>query len=648
MLQSIREKTSGWIATVILGLIILTFAFFGIEGYLQSDVVSYAARIEGPAKFWIFGKQKHDISQNEFQESLRVAREQRRAQLGDAFDAAEFEKVENKRAVLDGLIDLTIAKMAAERDGMAVANASVQKVIAEDPEFQKNGKFDPTTYQFGLTARQMSSADFEAMVRNSLSQRFVPTQIATSGFVSDKELDSYLRLGEQTRDLQILEIPPSTVAQTPPTEVEIKAWYDAHPSTYRSPETATIEYVEIDASNLAVGTVPSESELRKRYDTEKARFGTEEQKLASHILVAVDEKAPAAAVATALAKAKDIVAKAKLPGADFAALARQYSDDVGSKDAGGDLGPVGKDVFGPEFDAAFAALTKGGISDPVRLPDGWHIIEFRDVVPGSLKPFEEVRAQLVTEAQEGDRERAFSQLSDKLGDSVGNDPSQLAATAKKLNLVLNRTAPFTRSSGEGIAALPAVRKVAFSPTQLTERVASEPMEVAPNHVVVIRVVDHKAEATLPLAQVRDRVIADFSADRLDKQGKIRADAFLARAQKGESLDKLALEVGRPVTPVPAATRVAPNPALTPVVDAAFRLLPPKDGKGEYGLAKLGPDHYALVTVTAVKDGDISKYDAATRKNLRDSIARMRAEIETKAFIKSLRKGYTIEIAEDRL
>ncbi len=648
MLQSIREKTSGWIATVILGLIILTFAFFGIEGYLQSDVVSYVARIEGPAKFWIFGKQKQEISQNDFQESLRVAREQRRAQLGDAFDAVEFEKVENKRAILDGLIDLTIAKMAAERDGLAVANSSVQKVIAEDPEFQKDAKFDPTTYQFGLTARQMGSADFEAMIRKSLIQRFIPTEIASSGVVSDKELDGYLRLGEQTRDLQILEIPPSTVAPTPPTDAEIKAWYDANASKYRSPETVTIEYIELVGSTLPVATMPSDAELRKRYDSEKARFGSDEQKLASHILVAVDEKAPAAAVAAALAKARDIAAKAKAPGADFAALARQYSDDIGSKDAGGDLGPVGKGVFAPEFDAAFARLAKGGVSDPVRLSEGWDIIQLRDVIPGSLKPFEEVRAQLVSEAQEGDRERAFSQASDKLSDAVANDPSQLAATAKKLNLVLNRTGAFTRNNGEGIAALPAVRKAAFSAAQLTERVASEPMEVAPNQVVVIRVVDHKVEATMPLAQVRDRVSADFSADRLDKQGKVRADAFLARAKNGESLDKLALEVGRPVTPVPAATRVAPNPALTPVVDAAFRLLPPKDGKGQFGLAKLGPDHYALVTVTAIKDGDISKYDAATRKNLRESIARMRGEIETKAFIKSLRKGYTIDIAEDRL
>ena len=648
MLQSIREKTSGWIATVILGLIILTFAFFGIEGYLQSDVLSYAARIEGPAKFWIFGKQKHDISQDEFQQAMAAAREQQRAQQGDAFDAAQFEKVENKRAILENLIDQTIAKMAAERDKVVVSNSTVQKLIASDPQFQTNGKFDPNSYQLALAAQQMGAKDYEARVKNALLQRFVESQIATSSIVSDKELDGYLRLGEQTRDLRILEIPPSTEAPTPPTEADIKAWYDSHAAKYRSPETVTVEYIELDGSTLPVATMPSDEDLRERYNNEKARFGTEEQKLASHILVQIDEKAPAAAVAAALAKAKDIAAKAKAPGADFAALARQYSDDAGSKDAGGDLGPVGKGVFGDEFDAAFAKLAKGGVSDPVRLPDGWHIIQFRDVIPGSLKPFEEVRAQLVAEAQEGERERSFSEAAGKLSDAVNADPSQLSVAAKALKLVVNRAGPFSRTGGEGIAALAPVRKEAFSASQLADRQASDPIEISPNHVVVLRVVDHKDEATMPLAQVRDRVIADVTQDRLGKQAKARADALLARAQKGESLDTLATEVGRPVTPVPAATRVAPNPALTPVVDAAFRLLPPQDGKPQYGLAKLAPDHFALVTVTAIKDGDVSKYDAATRKNLREAIARMRADIEAKAYVKALRKNYTVDVAEERL
>jgi peptidyl-prolyl cis-trans isomerase D len=650
MLQSIREKTSGWIATVILGLIILTFGFFGIESYLQSEVVNYTARIEGPAKYFgLFGKQKRDISQDEFRNRLQQVRDQRKAAQGDAFDAAEFEKIDNKRAVLDQLIDQAIGQMAAERDGLNVSNASVQKLIAGIPDFQKNGKFDPDMYSLGLQMRQTTARDFEALVRTSLIQGLLPTQIASSGYLSDKELDRYIKLTEQTRDLQVVEIPPPVPADAvPPSAAEIAAWYDAHKSSYRSPETVTAEYIELDGSTLPVPTTVSDADLLERYKNEKARFGTEEQKLASHILVAVDEKAPAATVAAALAKAKDIAAKAHAPGADFAALARQYSDDAGSKGAGGDLGPVGKGVFGDAFDTAFAALGKGQVSEPVRLAEGWDIIQFRDVVPGSLKPFEEVRAQLLNEALEGDRERAFSDVSGKLVDSVLADPTQLAATAKKFNLVLNRTSPFTRGGGDGIAALAPVRKAAFSAAQLTERQASDAIEIAPNHIVVLRVLDHKPETVMPLAQVRDRVIADVAQDKLAKQAKTRAEALLARARKGESLDFIAAEIGGKVMPVPGAPRTPPNPALAPVFVEAFRQLPPVNGKGEIGLVKLTGDHYVLVTVTAVTEGDVSKMDAATRKTARENIARVRADVEAKAMTANLRKGYKIDVAEDRL
>jgi len=648
MLQSIREKTSGWIATVILGLIILTFAFFGIEGYLTSEVVNYAARVEGPPKFWIFGKQTYEISQDEFRKSFDQARQRERTAKGEAFNAAEFETLENKRAVLDQLIDETVSRLAAERDGLMIPTTTVQKAIAEVESFQKNGKFDADTYQLALTSQGMTPRQFDEMVRKDMTQRLLPSQLAASGFTSDAELDSYLRLSQQTRDVQFVEIPPPTVPPTAPTEAEITAWYDANKAKYRSPETVTVEYVELDAASMPVTGVAPEAELRTRYENEKARFGTEEQRFASHILVAVDEKAPAAVADTALAKARDIAAKARAPGADFGALAKQFSDDIGSKDSGGDLGPVGKGVFGDAFDTAFAALKKGDVSDPVRLPDGWHVILYRESIPGSLKPFEAVRAELESEFLEGERERVYNEASSKLVDAVYADPSQLAETAKKFNLTVNRTAPFSRASGEGIAALEPVRKAAFAPAQLTERQTSDPIEVSPNHVVVLRVIEHKPEAAIPLAQVRDGVLNDLNADRLAKASKLRAESLLARARQGESLDVLAAEVSRTVATVPGITRQAPNPALTPLVDEAFRLPHPVAGKRDVGLAKLAPDRYALVTVTAVKDGDLSALDDTTRKTLREQIARVRADVEAKAYIQTQRKSYKIEIAEDRL
>ena len=370
--------------------------------------------------------------------------------------------------------------------------------------------------------------------------------------------------------------------------------------------------------------------------------------MASHILVKVDEKAPAAAVAAALAKAQGLALRARLPGADFAALARENSDDLGSKSAGGDLGAIEKGVFGDAFDTAFFALQPGQVSAPVRLPDGWHVVWYRELQPGNAKTFEEVRGQLEVEYQDSERERNFNDLSSKLVDKIYADPSSLATASKELNLPILRSALFTRGHGDGIAALEPVRKAAFTDAQKIERQVSDTIELDQNHVVAIHVIDYQPAATLPLTQVHDRALADLNAGRLDKASKARADALLARALKGDSLDALASEVSRTVAEFPAMTRTAQNPQLKPLSDAAFRLPTPVTGKVSAGLAKIAPDHYALVVVTGVAAGDTSAITPEIRARLKEQLAQARGAVDAQSLIRDLRKQYTIKVAEDRL
>ena len=647
MLQSIREKTSGWIATIILGLIILTMALWGIESYLSPTVENYAARISGPPKFWKFGAQKRDISPDEFRKRFDMVRNQRRQQEGKAFDAAAFETLENKRAVLDQYVDETLLAMAAERDGLGLAKQAVQQKVLEIDAFKVGGKFDRKQYELVLQGQNMSPMQFEALVRSDLLSGTVRDEIAKSGVSGDADLDAYLRLAQQKRDVRFVAVPPPAPGAAP-TEAELAAWYRAHAAQYRSAERVTVEYVELQAAGMPVSTVADEASLRERYEAVKSKYGTLEQKLASHILVKVDEKAPPAAVAAAKAKADALAARARAPGADFAALARANSDDVGSKDSGGDLGAVEPGVFGDAFDKAFAQLQPGQVSAPVRLPDGWHVIQYRERVAGNTKPFEEVRPELEAEYLESERERAFNDLSGRLVDRINADPGALAPAAAELKLPLRRTGWFTRTAGEGIAALEPVRKVAFQDMQKVDRQVSDTIEVAPNDIVVLHVIDQQPAAAIPLAAVRDRVAADLLADRAAKAAKAQADALLARAKKGETIDQIAAAIAQPVSDVPGMTRQAPNPQLVPLVDAAFRLARPQGGKADVGIARLAPDRYALVAVTRVVDGDAKAADAPTRARLREQLAQMRGAVEADAYMKGLRKQYTVDVAEDRL
>jgi len=650
MLQAIRDKTSGWFATIVLGLIIVTMMFFGIEGYMQRRPDDYLARIEGPRKaFGLLAGQVQDIDQKTFRERFDRVREAERQQKGKDFDAAGFEKLANKRKVLDQLVDEALLSLAAERAGVVASDAAVVRAIQEDPSNQgPDGKFNQDTYLLRLQTGRQTSKQYEQEVRERLLKSLLPVEIASSEFASNAELESYLKLMRQTRDVRFLEIPAPPAAALP-TEAEVKAWYDGHLAKYRSQESVAVEYVEIDGANKQLDTVADESALRARYEETKAKYSTAGQRLASHILVSLPPKATPAQDAAALAKATELAAKARAPGADFAALARANTDDLGSKEAGGDLGPVEKGVFGDAFDAVFFKMQPGQVSDPVKLPDGYHVLWFREQVPGETKSFEEVRPELEVEYQQEERDREFNDLAGKLIDRVDDDQgAALVPAAEELKLPVQRTSLFTRTSGEGIAALEPVRKAAFEDAQKNDRLVSDLVELEPNHVVVLHVIEVKPSAQMTLAQVHDRALADFAADRAAKAAKAHAEGILARANKGEDLDKIAAELGHPVSNVPGIARQAPNPALTPLVDAAFRLGRPVAGKFEFALAKLTPEQYALVGVTAVKDGDLTGLDAATRDKLRQQLAAGRGAVEARAYIQNLRKQYKITIAEDRL
>ncbi len=647
MLQSIREKTSGWIASIILVLIIIAMAFFGLESYLVPKVETFAAKIESAPKFWIFGEKTREVSVDEFRRRFEQVRQQQRAAQGEAFDPVAFEKPDNKRLVLDRLIDEAVLELVAEREGLSVSTALVQKTIAELPAFQTNGKFDKDVYLSSLQNQGYSTATFEQLVRSSLLQQALPEEIAGSAVFGEAELDEFLRLSGQTRKVRFLEVPPPAEPLPPPTDAEVKAWYDAHLDQYRTPETVAIDYIELQGADLPVTGQPTEKDLRDRYAAEITRFGAPEQRLVSHILVAGAADAPAASWTTAQAKAKDIAARARAPGADFGKLASQLSDDVGTKEAGGDLGDVA--ALGDEsFIAAVAALQPGQVSEPVRTSAGWHVIQYRELVAGSAKPFEEVRALLEAEFIEAERERVFNDASSELVDAIYASPASLATVAAKAKLAVRKSAPFSAEDGTGIAALPLVRKAAFEDDQKLERQVSDTIDVAPDHVVVLQVTDHKPAAVQALAAVRERVVNDVVADRLAKATQARADALLKRVRAGESLDAIATEVGRVVADVPSMGRTAPGPQFTALVDAAFGLPRPAAGKFEATVAKLGSGDRALVVVDSVTDGDPKALDSATRDTLRQQITAARGNEDARAYVQALRKQYTIIVAEDRL
>lgn len=645
MLQNIREKK--WIAFAILVPVIITMAFFGIDSYFSARIDTYAAKIQGPAKFGIWGAQEREISQDEFRRRYEQTRRQERERQGEAFDSEAFESLDNKRNVLDAMVDEALMGLVAERDGITAGEAQVAEQLKEMPEFQVNGVYSVDQYRLALAGQGQTHAQFMASMRADLARRTIPSQIVASAIASNAELEAFLRLSQQTRDLAVVDLPTPALPAEPATDEQLKAWYDANASVYRSEEKVAIEYVEIDGATLEAPASADEATLRGLYDTYKSRFVTPPSRVASHILVAAAADADEATDTAARERAMAIAAKARAPGADFAAIARESSDDLGSKAEGGDLGTIAEGDIGPEFEGALFALTEAGqVTDPVRTPAGWHVIQLRELTPGTERPFEDVRTELEAEFVANERERVFSELSGGLIERIYKDPTALAPAAEAMGLAVNRSQPFTQRQGDGIAALPQVRAAAFADAQKTERQVSDAIEIAPNHVVILHVVDHQPEAALAFDTVRDRVLADFNADRLAKGSKAQAEALLKRALAGETLEALALENSRTVVTLPATGRRAQLPPG--ILDVAFGLATPEAGKTSVGIAEISPDRHALVAVTAVTPGDLATLDDATRLMLLEQFAQARGVVEYQDYMKALRRHYTVKVAEDRL
>lgn len=656
MLEKIRKASTGWFAGLILGPLIVLFGLWGINDYFGSRNETWVARITlSPGWFGTsIGAKYKDISSDEYRRRLESERQNERQRLGDRFDQTTFDSVPNKHKVADMMVMRELLLAAAQADGMAISGRQLVEAIGSDPMFQVDGKFDPTRYQqtLPLLNPPMTAAQFEASRREDLLVQSLAKEITFSGIASAKEIDDALRLEGQKRDVRYVAL-PVPVDGPAPDEAAISAWYKAHQNDYRTQEQVAIEYLELDAATLPAPPAIDDATLRQRYDDQKDRYVEPEQRQASHILLNVPANATPAQEKAVQARAAALAAKARAAGADFAALAKAESDDIGSKNAGGDLGWLSEKAIDQKaFATALFALKPGQVSDPVRTAEGWHVILLRQVRAGNRIPFEQVRAQLLDEATKEAREKDFSDRSGKLVDLTLKDPTTLATAAKELGMTVSKTPLFTRAGGPGIASNPAVIKAAFSASLIDSGENSDEIDLDRKdhqHMVVIRVAEHRPVKTLPLAQVRDRVIADIQADRRAKAARTVADTMLARASKGEKLEALASSIGTGVQTLIGMERNQTLPSKD-VVDAVFRMPHPQDGKAApLAVADLAPDHYALVELTRVVDGDPSTMDATTRETYRKQFAaQARGGLEVRNFIDALRKRFPVKIADDRL
>ncbi|MCP1455294.1 SurA N-terminal domain-containing protein [Pseudomonas kilonensis] len=555
MLQNIRDNSQGWIAKTIIGVIVALMALTGFDAIFKATTNSNeAAKVNG-----------ENISQNELSQAVDMQRRQLMQQLGKDFDASLLDEKMLRDSALKGLIDRKLLLQGAHDAKFAFSEAALDQVILQTPEFQVDGKFSPERFDQVIRQLGYGRMQFRQMLAQEMLIGQLRAGLAGSGFVTDAQVLAFARLEKQTRDFATLNI-KADPASVKLTDDEVKAYYDQHAKEFMTPDQVVIDYLELKKASFFDQVSVKDEDLQAAYQKEIANLS--EQRRAAHILIEVNDKVTEAQAKTKIEEIQARLAK----GESFEALAKEFSQDPGSANNGGDLGYAGPGVYDPEFEKALYALNKDQVSAPVRTDFGLHLIKLLGVEAPEVPTFASLKDKLTRELKTQQVEQRFVEATKQLEDA-SFEASDLAQPAQDLKLTVHTSAPFGREGGEGVAANRAVVTAAFSPEVLDEGANSTAIELDPETVVVLRAKEHRKPEQLPLESVAGPIRAQLTKEHASAAAKTRADELIAGLRDGKAaLDKPVGGQGWKATQAATRNQEGIDPA---VLQALFRMPKPE-------------------------------------------------------------------------
>jgi peptidyl-prolyl cis-trans isomerase D len=632
MLQAIRDRITGWIAWAIVGLIAVTFALWGIDYYLRDSADFYAAKVND-----------QEIQEPELQWAMQQQRLRMRQLLGANYDPSAIDETELRKGVLDNLVRERVLISAAQEAGFAIGDQLLAARIQAIPDLQENGSFSMTRYENVLRQQGMTPVGFEAKLRSEMLVNQLISGLAATSAVGDDELERLYAMQAQRRDVDFLVVSAAEIAENLTLSAEeVQAYFEQHRESFREPEKVRLEYLSLKRDDLAEEIAVDEAEVLSYYERNQPRFGTTERRRASHILIELDADADEAAVEEARAKAEQALKRVR-DGEEFAVVAAELSDDPGSKEQGGDLGFFGKGMMVPEFEDAVFALEEGEVSDLVRTPFGFHIIRLTAIEAGEVKPLEAVRDEILAELREGQLEDLFYDRSEILANASYENPDTLVVAAEALGLEVETTDWLNAGEGPGIGRFAAVRAAAFSEDVLDGGNNSEPLEVEPGHLIVVRVLEHEEARLRALGEVEEEVRAALRRERSRDMARQRGEALMERWRAGATAEALAEEAKAVRHEAPGMIDRTAADLPAGVLTEAFRLPRPEEEGAALGGTELANGDYAIVRVRSVEPGDPAKLTDAERRQARENLARLYGASEVDAMVRMLRDRAEVEI-----
>jgi peptidyl-prolyl cis-trans isomerase D len=581
MLQAINDRIKGWLGALVIIMITIPFAFWGIESYIGGGGKEYAA---------VVNDEEIPVYQFENAYSNQLAR------LNQQFGSAlPFSNQQIKEQVLDQLINAVVLEENTYTSGYRISDQDLKRSIATI--FSRDGQFDRDYFENIVASNNMTISQYESTLRSELRVLQKQNAIRSSAFMTEEEARQLAALQQQQRDIRVIKFSPEPdSADIVVTDEEVEEYYSANTERFMTPERVSVEYIDITSDELAGSIEVDEEKVAQNYEIYKQTLLAKEERKARHILIQTgssEEKSKDAL----MPKIEELQKRLK-DGESFEALAREYSDDPGSAKEGGDLGWVAVGDMVKSFEDVLFSLNKGEISGIVETQFGLHLIKLEDTRTPEVKTLAEMRNELENELKQDVLSSMFYDVSEDMAVTAYENPDSLDAVVDAVNKQPLTTELFTRDAGTGIAENQKFRNAAFATSVIQERLNSDIIELSPDHVAVLRLLKHEPASMKPLETVKVEIENTLRMKKAHDRKMAAAEEAKTRISTGETAESVLLENQR-VEDYGSLKRADMGRVDPGIVEAAFRMPHPEDGKPSTRVVNMMSGDIALVLLDKV-------------------------------------------------
>ncbi len=640
MLEGIRKKRNSLIILLAFGAIIIVFVFWGVGPTNNDGAGNAVAVVDGET-----------ITVKEYATVYKRQLENYKKALGEAFNDEFIEQMDLRHKTLDGLIERVLMIRHARSKGIRIATDEVQMVIKMMPAFQTKGAFDKDLYFSLLAANRIKPSEFEKGIEHDLMAGRARQEAAAGVSITDEESMAHYRETGRKISLEYIAVPEKTFeAGIKTNEAEEREFLKKNGSKFMEPARLKAAYAIVDYSLVGAMFKPSEDELKEYYERNAAEFTSEEQVKARHILIRPyqNETDKAKAEQDARAKAEAILKRIK-NRESFASLAKEHSEDQGSKERGGDLGWFSRGMMVKPFEDAAFGLKKAETSGIVETEYGFHIILVEDKKEGGVKPFDKARAYIydaVAEQKAVYKEREIAaELESAFKKAVTLEEMKKASLAHKALVRFNTTGFFQADDRrEVLSGMDALREAAFS---LKAGDTSAPVE-GPGGLYVIKAIEKKDAHVSDYEAVKSKVRAMLIEEKAWNEAQKGAKEIISRLKNGEDIKKIGAELrykvvdtglfGRQEQEIPKAGVKIPD------MEGLFSLGPknpvyPEPVRSNYA--------YFVFMLRGTVEPDKNGFDAA-KEEIRSRLLADKQDKAVEKWLQDLKAKAKIKVYEDML